>query len=413
MSTALDPLRDPPRILSLRIRNFRALRDFELSDLTPLTVLVGPNGSGKSTVFDALEFLSDCFRKDLPVAWKEKGGTAGVKTRGQTGPVALSFTYRLEPDEALMAYEVAFDEVGGAPVVLTETLVQVHPQRTAGEGGNEPLLERRGKSVRAGTEDRDGGSLFRNEQLTDGSALAASVLGQLNAYHEIEGLRSFIRNWHVSRLSLSAAWGESGPTVEDRLTPTGNNIASVVMWLQHQEPERLRAIIEKLRRDVPYLSGVAAEVTEAARLRLTVLDSPFDRGFHARRVSDGTLTLLAQLLLLQGGEPYALLCLDEPENNLHPRLHLDLAESCRAAGARSQLIVATHSPEFLGGVRAEELRVLYRDELGYSHAVRAADIRGVPEFLAAGATLGHLWMEGHFGVGDPQVRGGRPAKGRP
>lgn len=42
----------PPRIVYLLVKNYRALHNVELRDLTPLTVLLGPNGSGKSTVFD-------------------------------------------------------------------------------------------------------------------------------------------------------------------------------------------------------------------------------------------------------------------------------------------------------------------------------------------------------------------------
>ena len=38
----------PPRIESLKVQNFRALRDVEFKNLTPMTVLLGPNGSGKS-----------------------------------------------------------------------------------------------------------------------------------------------------------------------------------------------------------------------------------------------------------------------------------------------------------------------------------------------------------------------------
>ncbi len=35
-----------PRIERLQVRNFRALRNVTLEQVTPLTVLVGPNGSG-------------------------------------------------------------------------------------------------------------------------------------------------------------------------------------------------------------------------------------------------------------------------------------------------------------------------------------------------------------------------------
>ena len=51
----------PTRIEALEVENFRALRDFRLTDMTPLTVLTGPNGSGKSTIVDVFAFLSECF----------------------------------------------------------------------------------------------------------------------------------------------------------------------------------------------------------------------------------------------------------------------------------------------------------------------------------------------------------------
>ena len=62
------------------------------------------------------------------------------------------------------------------------------------------------------------------------------------------------------------------------------------------------------------------------------------------------------------------------------------------------------------GVRPKEVRVIYRDEQGYSQVKRAADVPGVQEFVDAGATMGHLWMEGHLGLGDPLVNAGGPKK---
>jgi len=64
----------------------------------------------------------------------------------------------------------------------------------------------------------------------------------------------------------------------------------------------------------------------------------------------------------------------------------------------------------LGGhtLKPEEVRALDRDERGYTRAIRVSEIRGVPEFVQAGALLGHLWLEGHLGVGDPLVNAGAP-----
>ena len=80
----------PARVESLRIQNYRALRDVEIKEITPLTVLLGPNGSGKSTIFDVFNFLSECFRFGLRHAWDRRGRARELKTRGETGPIASS-----------------------------------------------------------------------------------------------------------------------------------------------------------------------------------------------------------------------------------------------------------------------------------------------------------------------------------
>src|SRR6185436_5508348 len=121
---------------------------------------------------------------------------------------------------------------------------------------------------------------------------------------------------------------------------------------------------------------------------------------------------LAYLVVLLDPEPPPFIGIEEPENYLHPRLLPELGEECRRATERSQLLVTTHSPFFLDAVRADEVRVLHRDEQGFTRVTRASDIRGIPELLANGASLGKLWLEGQFGVGDPLVRAGAPAAAR-
>ncbi len=59
-------------------------------------------------------------------------------------------------------------------------------------------------------------------------------------------------------------------------------------------------------------------------------------------------------------------------------------------------------------MKPAEVRVLYRDEMGFTHAERASDLQGVPDFMEEGANLGHLWPEGRFGVGDPLKNAGAP-----
>jgi predicted ATPase len=81
---------------------------------------------------------------------------------------------------------------------------------------------------------------------------------------------------------------------------------------------------------------------------------------------------------------------------------------CREASANSQLLITSHSPFLLNAVKPKEVRILYRDERGFTQAMQASEIKGIPEQIEQGGKLGDLWMEGFFGMGDPLVNHGEP-----
>jgi predicted ATPase len=193
-----------------------------------------------------------------------------------------------------------------------------------------------------------------------------------------------------------------------RLNASGDNLASVILYLSRHDPERLDRAFRILAQRVPQVEKALAEEMTDGRLILRIKDSSFHDATFARFASDGTLKILALLLLFDQSKPPTLIGIEEPENYLHPRLMYPLAEDFRAATERSQLLVTTHSPYFLNALRPEEVRVLYRDENGYTQTQRAADIHGVREFMENGGVLGDLWMEGHFNVGDPLSNWGMP-----
>lgn len=119
MSTESTPARQGiPRIESIKVENYRALKKIELKDLTPLTVLLGPNGSGKSTIFDVFSFLSECFQSNLRQAWDRRGRAKELKTRGQTGPISFELKYREQPKTPVITYRLAIDEGPKGPEVV-------------------------------------------------------------------------------------------------------------------------------------------------------------------------------------------------------------------------------------------------------------------------------------------------------
>jgi predicted ATPase len=182
----------------------------------------------------------------------------------------------------------------------------------------------------------------------------------------------------------------------------------VIQYLAERHGDRLEEIFAALRQRVPQVERVLPEQMPDGRLLLQIKDAPFSQPVLAKFASDGTLKMLAYLIVLHDPNPPPFIGIEEPENFLHPRLLTGLAEECRKACEQTQLLVTTHSPYFLNGLRTEEVRVLWRDNDGYTRVERAADIRGIKEFMEEGALLGQLWMEGHFGVGDPLVNEGKP-----
>lgn len=390
----------------LRVQNFRALREVEFKELTPLTVLLGPNGSGKSTVFDVFAFLSECFEMGLRRAWDKRGRAKELKTRGSEGPVTIEIKYR-EPGFPLITYHLGIDERGGAPVVVEEWL----QWRRGNRGKPFRFLDyREGKGQAISGELPDELDQRIEIPLKSPDLLAVNALGQFAEHPRVAALREFITGWYVSYLSADNTRGQPEAGPQERLTRNGDNLANVIQYLAEQHSDRLEHIFTVLRRRVPRIERVLAEIMPDGRLLLQIKDAPFSHPVLAKFASDGTLKMLAYLVLLYDPSPPPFIGIEEPENFLHPRLLPELAEECRAASARTQLLVTTHSPFFLNALRPEEVRILWRDEQGYTQTQRASDLPGIRDFVANGALLGHLWMEGHFGVGDPLVNQGAPTR---
>lgn len=399
------PGKRPDRIEYLRVKNYRALCDVEFKDLTPLTVLLGPNGSGKSTVFDVFAFLSECFESGLRRAWDRRGRAKELKTRGAAGPVVIEIRYR-EPGYPLITYHLAVDEHRGAPVVAEEWL----RWKRGSYGQPFRFLDYKEGFGRAASGERPDAEDERVETpLKSPDLIAVNALGQFAEHPRVAALREFIIGWYVSYLSVddTRSQPEAGP--QEQLSRTGDNLANVIQHLAEQHPNQLERIFSVMRSRVPRIERVLADSMLDGRLLLQIKDAPFESPILARFASDGTLKMLAYLVLLHDPDLPPFIGIEEPENFLHPRLLPALAEECRSASERGQLLVTTHSPFFINPLRANEVRLLYRDDRGYTQTALAAELKGVQEFVEAGALLGDLWIEGHFGLADPLVNQGGPA----
>jgi len=325
-------------------------------------------------------------------AWDRRGRAKELKTRGQDAPIVIELKYRERLGQPIITYHLAIDERSKGPTVVEEWL----QWRRGAKGKPFRFLEYKEGIGRAISGEMPDEQDKRQETpLRSADLIAVNTLGQFAEHPRVAALREFITDWYVSYLSIDDTRGQPEAGPQERLSKTGDNLPNVIQYLKERHPTRLEEIFRILQCRIPRLEKVLAEPMPDGRLLLQIKDAPFERPVLSRFASDGTLKLLAYLTMLHDPEPPLL-----PE----------LAEECRAATDATQLVVTTHSPFFLNAVKPEEVRVLYRDEKGYSQVVRASDVTGVLNFVEAGASMGHLWLEGRLGVGDPLVNAGAPQK---
>jgi predicted ATPase len=398
-------MKNIPRIEYLKVQNYRALHNLELKNLTPLTVFLGPNGSGKSTIFDVFAFLSESFTESLRKAWDRRGRFRELRTRDSEDCIIIELKYRETSASPLITYHLAIDEENNRPFIAEEWL---HWRR--GQYGQPfrflNFKKGEGQVISGESPDEEGERI--TEQLASSELLAVNTLGQFAKHPRVSALRRFITGWYLSYLTADHTRSLPEAGAQERLSPTGDNLPNVIQYLKEQHPQRLGDILKTLSDRIPRLEKVEASIMQDGRLLLEIKDAPFSHPILAKFASDGTLKLLAYLIVLFDPNPPQLVGIEEPENHLHPRLLPQLAEECRAASANTQLRVTTHSPFFVDSLKPEELWVLYRDEKGFTQAKRTADMQGVKQFMEHGALLGSLWMEDFFDVGNPLKNAGAP-----
>lgn len=397
------------KIESIRLKNFRAFKDVDLREIPSFCVLVGANGTGKSTLFSVFAFLRDAMSSNVSAALGRLGGSRGigeVRSRGCKGPIEIELKIRADVGTGqpkLITYELVIDEVDGRTLVRREVL----KYRRGSAGRPWHFIDFADGTGEAVTNEidsvRDEQELVRETQtLKSPDILAIKGLAQFERFPAAVALGSLIENWHLSDFHISRARPEQESGYAEHLSREGENLSLVVEYLQKQHLATFHQILERLARRVPGITRVESKVTEEGRVLLKFQDGAFVDPFLARYVSDGTIKMLAYLVLLFDPKPHPLLCVEEPENQLYPSLLAELAEEFRAYSVRGgQVFVSTHSPDFLNAAELDEVFWFVKSE-GYTSVRRARDDEQIASYVASGDKLGYLWKQGLFEGADPE-----------
>ena len=392
------------RLESIRLHNFRSFKDAEMRGIPNFCVLVGANGVGKSTVFAVFDFLKNLMSSNVNVALAQLGGNRGfreVRSRGAEGPIEIEIKFRATAKSPLATYFLRIDEHLGRAYVAREVL----KYRRGSKGQPWHFLDfSNGKGYAIANEESvlsnknfKEKDLKRSEQtLKSNDILAIKGLAQFRDFPVSQMLGDLIESWHISDLHIGKARTEQMAGYAEHLSREGENLSVVLQNLYENHRLIFNKIIKALGERVPGIAAVEAKTTEEGKVLLKFSDGAFEDPFLARYVSDGTIKMLAYLVLLNDPKPHSLLCVEEPENQLYPDLLLELAEEFRAyANKGGQVMVSTHSPDFLNAVKLEEVFVLAKRE-GYTTIQRLADDKQIAAYVKEGDLLGYLWKQGLF-----------------
>ncbi|MFC0152619.1 AAA family ATPase [Xanthomonas dyei] len=396
------------KIESIRLRNFKAFRDVHLKDMPSFLVVVGANGSGKSTLFDVFGFLHDCLKGNVRQALDKRGRFREVLSRGcdpTIDSILIELQYRMEITgvERLVTYSIEIGEENGTPIVQRELL-----RYKRGRYGSPYhfLNFSKGEGYAITNEEdfkKPDEELDRESQKVSPDTLAIKGLGQFERFKAANAFRQLIENWHVSDFHINAARGRKEATGDsEHLSESGDNLPLVAQYMNERHPQVFRRILDIMARRVPGVASVEPKLMDDGYLTLRFQDGSFKTPFLDRYVSDGTIKMFAYLVLLYDPSPHPLLCVEEPENQLYPQLMTELAEEFRMYAERGgQVLVSTHSPDFLNSAELDEACWLVKRN-GCTEVHRARDNQQISNYVKEGDQLGYLWKQGFFDGVDPQ-----------
>ncbi len=326
----------------MQFRNFKVLRDTQLL-LGRFTLIVGPNGSGKSTAMQALRAVAQ--PGSLALA---QVATAGlVPTNTETVEVVLHWGG---------AYEGVVTTAHWGP-----------------EGTKQSHIKCPGENLPE-----------RDAQLLQA---------------KLAGIR--IHALHTDAITIPVGLSPNPELRED-----GGAFAGVLDQLRDREPERFEALNEELGRWLPEFDRILFDTPSSGHRAFLLRTRKGRHALPATDLSQGTLLALTMLTLAYLPDPPPIVCLEEPDRGIHPRLlrhvqdalyRLSYPESVGEARQPVQVLATTHSPYFLDLFRDHPEEIVIAHKGGQeAHFERLSDQPAIAEMLGE-APLGEIWYSGILG----------------
>jgi len=345
----------------IRLQGFKSFEDTEVR-FGPFTCIAGANGVGKSNLFDAIQFLRDLTEFPIIEAASrvrdpigKTGDIRAIFMQGLAQPpdvrietdfivpnkVYDEFNREASPAATFLRYTLGFryvpatGKIGERIELLDESLTYIQKTREAKNILGFPTSlqfrnsairnKRRGKDFISTVTDESGNTTIRLHQeggvgggrpfLVPAANSNKTIVGGIttNDYPTVLAARREMQSWILLQLEPSALRQPDTFSADSHLTANGAHMAATLL--------RLGAETEVSNRLADLLDDIDLVLVEKDESRRTYTLNVCGRDgvkHSARSLSDGTLRFLALAILSADPESGRLLCLEEPENGIHP-----------------------------------------------------------------------------------------------
>jgi predicted ATPase len=211
--------------------------------------------------------------------------------------------------------------------------------------------------------------------------------------------RNHVEGWSFFNISPEAARRPCKEVPDLSLGEAGEYLAVILHKLEKQNGKHgsLEQIVSGLRGAVPGFRTIRTKPLEVeGKWTFQVVEDRIRGAINPRSVSDGTIRLLALMVIAHwSARRSTLMAIEEPENGLHPHLSRNIVELMRTASEERQILVTTHSSDFLDYLQPEE--VILCDKVdGFTKTRHASDVEEIEVFRRR-FRLGELWEQGALG----------------
>ncbi len=359
------------RLPSIKIKGYRPFEDI-LFRLSSLQVIVGANGSGKSSLFEFLKFIRDACYQEIPP--EIIAGAIGQQIFHKPGPDKLwwSAEVNINQKETLFYQSELMGPVGSTRII-SERVITQEPLHDEYDKGYTFLNFKNGKGIVRDPNDKEfkrkEWDLRKPNQLGLGAITDSTLTTLFNLREYIRGWR-FYNSFRIDNEKIR----KSVPTSQESvLHEDAGNLSAVLFNLMTEHPESFSKLKSIIKMAIPGFSdlnvkarGGPGEVIAFWR------EKAIDTDLSLADLSDGTLRFIAWAALCVMPLPPTLICIDEPDQGVHPRTLPILSGLFEKASQRTQIILATHASYFLSQFDLMNIAVM-KKESGKSVFVKASN----------------------------------------